>query len=188
MARLIDANASRPRSVISTRSVPLRRASRASNNSETCSVATPDVGLCCQGLVNFHPSSSDFNSMPRARAANTSLAPNERAGALIAHPPRAGLSTHHRRGALRSQVHNCQTGGLKLTATGNLSRAVVDEMCGSIECPNYDKDELFRYQKVVNEPDFLPLNFGRILVQAAKLIRTYRGKLIPTPLGRSMPA
>ncbi len=48
-----------------------------------------------------------------------------------------------------------ETGGLKLTATGNLSRAVVDEMCGSIECPNYDKDELFRYQKVVNEPDFL---------------------------------
>src|SRR5260370_19402971 len=79
-----------------------------------------------------------------------------------------------------------ETGGLKLTATGNLSRAVVDEMCGRIECPNYDKDELFRYQKVVNEPDFLPLHFVRILVQAAKLLRTYRGKLIPTPLGRRM--
>src|SRR5580700_5938119 len=79
-----------------------------------------------------------------------------------------------------------EIGGLKLTATGNLSRVVVDEMCGSIECPNYDKDELFRYQKVVNEPDFLPLHFVRILVQAAKLLRTYRGKLIPTPLGRRM--
>src|SRR6202011_4342898 len=79
-----------------------------------------------------------------------------------------------------------ETGGLKLTATGNLSRAVVDEMCGSIECPNYDKDELFRYQKVVNEPDFLPLHFVRILTQSAKLFRTYRGKLIPTPLGRRM--
>ena len=79
-----------------------------------------------------------------------------------------------------------ETGGLKLTATGNLSRAVVDEMCGSIECPNYNKDELFRYQKVVNEPDFLPLHFVRILVQAAKLLRTYRGKLIPTRLGKRM--
>jgi len=79
-----------------------------------------------------------------------------------------------------------ETGGLKLTATGNLSRAMVDDMCGSIECPNYDKDELFRYQKVVNEPDFLPLHFVRILAQAAKLLRTYRGKLIPTPLGRRM--
>src|SRR5207302_3786713 len=79
-----------------------------------------------------------------------------------------------------------ETDGLKLTATGNLSRAVVDEMCGSIECPNYNKDELFRYQKVVNEPDFLPLHFVRILVQAAKLLRTYRGKLIPTRLGKRM--
>jgi len=69
---------------------------------------------------------------------------------------------------------------------GNLSRAMVDDMCRSIECPNYDKDELFRYQKVVNEPDFLPLHFVRILAQAAKLLRTYRGKLIPTPLGRRM--
>jgi hypothetical protein len=77
-------------------------------------------------------------------------------------------------------------GGLKLTATGNLSRSVVEEMCGSIEAPDYDKDELFRYQKVVNEPDFLPLHFVRILAQAAKLLRTYRGKLIPTPLGRRM--
>ena len=75
---------------------------------------------------------------------------------------------------------------MKLTATGNLSRAVVDDMCGSIECPNYDKDELFRYQKVVNEPDFLPLHFVRILTQAAKLFRTYRGKLVLTPLGRRM--
>ena len=79
-----------------------------------------------------------------------------------------------------------ETGGLKLTATGNLSRAVVDEMCGSIECPNYDKDELFRYQKVVNEPDFLPLHFVRILAQAAKLLRTHRGSLVPTRLGKRM--
>ena len=79
-----------------------------------------------------------------------------------------------------------ETGGLKLTATGNLSRAVVEEMCGTIQSPDYDKDELFRFQKVINEPDFLPLHFIRILAQAAKLIRTYRGKLIPTPLGRRM--
>src|SRR5882724_5894136 len=77
-------------------------------------------------------------------------------------------------------------GGLKLTATGNLSRAVVEEMFGVIQAPNYDKAELLRFQKVVNEPDLLPLHFIRILTQAAKLIRTHRGKLIPTPLGRRM--
>jgi hypothetical protein len=78
------------------------------------------------------------------------------------------------------------TGGLKLTATGNLSRAVVEEMFGVIQAPNYDKAELLRFQKVVNEPDLLPLHFIRILTQAAKVIRTHRGKLIPTPLGRRM--
>jgi hypothetical protein len=78
------------------------------------------------------------------------------------------------------------TGGLKLTATGNLSRAVVEEMFGIIQAPGYDKAELLRIQKVINEPDVLPLHFVRILTQAAKLIRTHRGKLIPTPLGRRM--
>src|SRR6267143_465764 len=78
------------------------------------------------------------------------------------------------------------TGGLKLTATGNLSRAVVEEMFGIIQAPNYDKTELLRFQKVIDEPDFLPLHFIRILTQAAKLLRTHRGKLMPTPLGRRM--
>jgi hypothetical protein len=76
--------------------------------------------------------------------------------------------------------------GLKLTATGNLSRAVVEEMCGIMEWPGYDKDELFGFHKVINEPDFLPLHFIRILTQAAKLFRTYRGKLVATPLGREI--
>ena len=79
-----------------------------------------------------------------------------------------------------------EAGGLKLTATGNLSRAVVEEMFGIIQAPDYDKTELRRFQKVINEPDFLPLHFVRILTQAAKLIRTHRGKLLPTPLGRRM--
>src|SRR5712664_3428380 len=79
-----------------------------------------------------------------------------------------------------------ETGGLKLTATGNLSRAVVEEMCGIIQAPDYDNTELLRFQKVINEPDLLPLHFIRILTQAAKLLRTHRGKLLPTPLGRRM--
>ena len=64
-----------------------------------------------------------------------------------------------------------EIGGLKLTATGNLSRAVVEEMFRIIQAPDYDGDELLRVQKVINEPDFLPLHFVRILTQAAKLIR-----------------
>src|SRR6266403_808747 len=79
-----------------------------------------------------------------------------------------------------------ETGGLKLTATGNLSRAVVEEMFKIIKAPDYDKAELLRFQKVINELDFLPLHFVRILAQAAKLLRTHRGRLVPTRLGKRM--
>ena len=77
-------------------------------------------------------------------------------------------------------------GGLPLTATGNLSRAVVTEMRKLIEWPGYDQADAFRLHKVINEPDFLPLHFIRILTHAAKLVRTYRGKLVATPLGRKI--
>jgi hypothetical protein len=77
-------------------------------------------------------------------------------------------------------------GGLKLTATGNLSRSVVAEMCRSIEWPGYDKEELFQITKVINEPDFLPLHFLRVLTQAAKFFRKQKVLLTPTRLGKNM--
>ena len=55
-----------------------------------------------------------------------------------------------------------ERGGLPLTATGNLSRAVVAEMCKLIEWPGYDQADAFRLHKVINEPDFLPLHIVRI--------------------------
>ena len=44
--------------------------------------------------------------------------------------------------------------GLKLTATGNLARSVVEEMRQSFEWPGHDKASAFALHKVVNEPDF----------------------------------
>jgi hypothetical protein len=82
--------------------------------------------------------------------------------------------------------HAIETGGLKLTQTGNLSRAAVAEMIEIIEWPGLDKDELFALHKVVNEPDFLPLHFVRVLAQGTKLVRTHRDKLVPTRLGKGM--
>lgn len=79
-----------------------------------------------------------------------------------------------------------ERGGLPLTATGNLSRAVVSEMCKLIEWPDYDQADAFRFNKVINEPDFLPLHVVRQLAQAATLVRAQRGKLVATPLGKSM--
>jgi hypothetical protein len=76
--------------------------------------------------------------------------------------------------------------GLKLTATGNLSRAVVAEMVDLFEWPGFDRTEAFRLHKVVNEPDFLPLFFVRHVAQFAKLVRPYRGALRATRLGKDL--
>ena len=76
--------------------------------------------------------------------------------------------------------------GLPLTATGNLSRAAVAEMCKLIEWPDYDQADAFRFNKVINEPDFLPVHVVRQLAQAAILVCAQRGKLVATPLGKSM--
>jgi hypothetical protein len=78
------------------------------------------------------------------------------------------------------------TGGLKLTQTGNLSRAVVAETIEVVEWPDLDKNELFRFHKVVNEADFLPVHFVRVLMQGTKLVRAHRDKLVPTRLGTRM--
>ena len=75
--------------------------------------------------------------------------------------------------------------GLPLTATGNLTRAVVAEMRELIEWPDYDQAEAFRLNKVINEPDFLPLHIVRLLAEAAKLVGPRKGRLTTTPLGKS---
>ena len=76
--------------------------------------------------------------------------------------------------------------GLKLTATGNLTRRAVAEMCDAFAWPGFDREEAFRLQKVVNEPDFLPLFFVRNVAEAAKLLRPRKGHLKSTPAGRKM--
>ena len=82
--------------------------------------------------------------------------------------------------------HAADTGGLKLTATGNLSRAVVAEMIEVVEWPDLDKAGMFQFHKVINEPDFLPVYFVRMLLQATKLLRRSRDKVVPTRLGKKM--
>jgi hypothetical protein len=78
--------------------------------------------------------------------------------------------------------------GLGLTATGNLSRRVVAEMCELMEWPDFDKAERFQFHKLVNEPDFPPLHFIRRVGQAAGFMRRHKGNLKSTPLGRALQA
>ena len=74
--------------------------------------------------------------------------------------------------------------GLKMTATGNLARSVVADMASVFTWPGFEKADEFRFHKVVNEPDFLPLFFVRHVVEAAKLLRRHKGQLKTTPMGR----
>src|SRR5262249_53758957 len=68
--------------------------------------------------------------------------------------------------------------GLPLTATGNLSRAVVAEMCKLIEWPDYDQADAFRFNKVINEPDFLPLYVVRQLGRFPRLSSRLNGPVM----------
>ena len=76
--------------------------------------------------------------------------------------------------------------GLKLTATGNLSRSVVAEMVDTMSWPDFNKAQAFPLNRVVNEPDYLHLHFLRMLSQSAKLLRRRSGHLLATPLARHL--
>lgn len=76
--------------------------------------------------------------------------------------------------------------GLKLTATGNLSRAAVAELIDRVDWPDFDKTEMSRFCKVINETDFFPLHVLRNMLQAARLIRRHKGHFKTTPEGRKM--
>ncbi len=74
--------------------------------------------------------------------------------------------------------------GLKLTATGNLARSVVADTVEAFTWPGFDKAYEFRFHKVVNEPDYLPLFFIRHIAEGAKRLRKYKGFLTLTQSGR----
>jgi hypothetical protein len=75
---------------------------------------------------------------------------------------------------------------LKMTVSGNLSRVVVTKMCDLFTWPEFDKVALFQFNRVINEPDFLPLYFVRHVAQLGMLLRKHQGHLKISPAGRRM--
>ena len=73
-----------------------------------------------------------------------------------------------------------------MTQTGNLARSVVTKMIGQFDWPDFDSAGAFQFHTVINEPDFLPLHFVRLVAEAARLVRRNRGFLKPTVLGRDL--
>ena len=82
--------------------------------------------------------------------------------------------------------HAAQARGLKLTAAGNLARSVVAEMIDLFDWPDFNKTEARQLNKVINEPDFLPVHFVRLVAEAARLVCRNRGFMKPTALGRDL--
>lgn len=81
-------------------------------------------------------------------------------------------------------LHAASAGsGLKLTTTGNLTRGVVAEMIDLFTWPGFDKADAFRFHKVINEPDFLPLYFVRHVAESIRLVRQHKGRLKITSVG-----
>ncbi|GGF75365.1 hypothetical protein GCM10011332_31680 [Terasakiella brassicae] len=76
--------------------------------------------------------------------------------------------------------------GVKLTAKGNLNRKFVSQMLDKFPWPDYDVATTRRMHKVINEEDFMPLHFIRVICEVAKLTRKYKGHLKPSRLGRSL--
>lgn len=76
--------------------------------------------------------------------------------------------------------------GQLLTKTGNLPRAFVTKMISIIDWPGFDPQTEFKYHKVINEPDFLPLHALRIFCDRAKLVRVQKGVLRLTKAGRAL--
>lgn len=76
--------------------------------------------------------------------------------------------------------------GLKMTATGNLSRNVVEEMRDCFQWPGFGNVETYPFHRVINEPDFFPLFFVRHVAQSAQLLHKQKKLLKVTPAGRKV--
>ena len=84
---------------------------------------------------------------------------------------------------LREAIGNDE---LKLTATGNLSRAAVAAMKAAMTWPGHDPAETRGHSKVLNEPDVRELHFLRTLAETAGLVKQDRGKLRAAQQGREL--
>ena len=67
-------------------------------------------------------------------------------------------------------------GGVRATASKRLPRRFVADVL-PLMCDDEALEEIYKYNKVVNEQDVPPLHYARVVAQAAGLVRLYKGKL-----------
>ena len=59
-------------------------------------------------------------------------------------------------------------------------------MIPRMEWPGFDKADMHRFNRVINEHDFAPLHIVRVVAHAAGHLRKSRGRLVATKSGRGM--
>lgn len=79
-----------------------------------------------------------------------------------------------------------EAGGLKVTLTGNLTRAAVADFAALVDWPDFDLAMVRRVCKVLNEADVQPLHFLHLVALRCGFLRNSRGRLVLTKAGRQM--
>lgn len=81
-------------------------------------------------------------------------------------------------------IRASEDGGIKLTKSGALYRKFVTWAAEDFRWPEYEAEELYRLNKVLNEQDFPPLAIMHDLMIGARLLRHYKATALPTKAGK----
>ncbi len=73
--------------------------------------------------------------------------------------------------------------GIKLTKAGAFNRECVEWAVQEFQWPDHTADDLYQFNKVLNEGDVLPLMVMHELLRTAKLLRRYKGKALISKSG-----
>lgn len=90
------------------------------------------------------------------------------------------------RGMILALQYADENGGIGLTKSDAMNRKFVHWAAEHFEWPKYTAAELFEMHKVLNEDDMQPLWPVHDLLRYLKLLRRYKGVLVPTKKGRAL--
>lgn len=79
-----------------------------------------------------------------------------------------------------------EEGGIPLTKSGAFYRKFVTWAAEDFLWPGHEPEELYAVNKVLNEPDFMPLAIMHELMIGTRLLRHYKGKALTTKAGKAM--
>ncbi|MCH7777638.1 MAG: hypothetical protein IH878_14040 [Gemmatimonadetes bacterium] len=105
---------------------------------------------------------------------NQSLSLNDLSGCLVLNHARLVMG------------HMAANTGVKLTTTGNFNRKFVEQMVRDFRWPGFEPEVVWRFNRVLNEPDYVPVNFLHALINVAGLGRKHKGTFRLSRLGRSL--